>query len=329
MTQPNDNGRKAEQIGQSQIRHSEQESSSGQKTPDQLRDEIARTRSALSGDVAALGEKFSPEHLKENAKEVIHHAKEAATESAKDIIRDAREATIGSLRNAKDHAFDSISETVGEIGRRAQRAGGSAADFVSVNALPLSLIGLGVGWLMLTVGHSRRTARSDYTYEGDLYEGQRGGSLEGARRRTREAVESTRERVNQVASRAGQTIGEAREELRERAGEVRSQIAQRASDARRQAVDLGHEAYDQLSRAGTRVRDFSSESPMAVGLFALALGLGAGLLLPTTRRENRLMGETRDRLLGSARDTVSQLGRSVQQGASELRDAVAEQTRAH
>jgi hypothetical protein len=58
------------------------------------------------------------------------------------------------------------------------------------------------------------------------------------------------------------------------------------------------------------------------------LGMGAGLLLPTTRRENTLLGDTRDRLLSSARETVSELGRSVQRGAGELKEAVAEQVRA-
>jgi hypothetical protein len=67
-----------------------------------------------------------------------------------------------------------------------------------------------------------------------------------------------------------------------------------------------------------------AENPLAVGLLALAAGVGMGLLLPSTRGENRLMGETRDRFARDARRTASELGRSVQRGASELRGALNE-----
>src|ERR1044071_4509367 len=126
------------------------------KSPEQLREDIARTRSALSQDVAALGEKLNPEHLKENAKEMLHDAKDAAKEGAKDMIRDAKEAGVESLRHVRDHAFDSISETYHEVSTRVQDVGGSTALFVSTHAIPLSLVGLGLGWLALSVGHTRR-----------------------------------------------------------------------------------------------------------------------------------------------------------------------------
>jgi len=52
-----------------------------------------------------------------------------------------------------------------------------------------------------------------------------------------------------------------------------------------------------------------------------------GLLLPATRRENQLLGETRDRIWDDAQRTASQLGETVQRSASELKGALIAQTR--
>lgn len=44
------------------------------------------------------------------------------------------------------------------------------------------------------------------------------------------------------------------------------------------------------------------EDPLKVGAATLALGLVAGLVLPSTRKENELMGEQRERLLERAKE---------------------------
>ena len=44
------------------------------------------------------------------------------------------------------------------------------------------------------------------------------------------------------------------------------------------------------------------ERPLAVGAAAIALGVVAGLMIPSTRKEDELMGETRDRLMERAKE---------------------------
>jgi hypothetical protein len=44
------------------------------------------------------------------------------------------------------------------------------------------------------------------------------------------------------------------------------------------------------------------EDPLKVGAATLALGFVAGLVLPSTRKENELMGEQRERLLERAKE---------------------------
>jgi hypothetical protein len=262
-----------------------------------------------AGESVGAGEK-SQEHKQSNI-ETVQHAKDAVVEGAKDMLSEAKEAAVGSLQRVKAQAVDTVSGAViSDMGDRMRRAGSSASGFISANAaLPLSLMGLGLGWLMLASGRRQKMGRARHPYESDFGNG-------------------AQDRIQQTASRAGDALGEARDTVMERAGEVRSRVVQGASDVRRRAAELGHEAYEQLGRAGSRVREFGADSPMAVGLLALALGIGTGLLLPTSSRENRLVGDTRDRLLSSARETASELGRSVRRGAGELKEAVTEQLRA-
>jgi ElaB/YqjD/DUF883 family membrane-anchored ribosome-binding protein len=207
-----------------------------------------------------------------------------------------------------------------------QDVGGSTALFVSTHASPLSLVGLGLGWLALSVGHARRQQLRGFGADEHyaLGAGRDDYAGENLSQRARAAADTAGERLGDVAHRASSALNDRRERLRGRAGEMRSQLVQRAADVRERTTDLSHRAYDGIGRAGERARDFGAENPLAVGLLALAAGIGMGLLLPSTRKENRLMGETRDRLARDARRTASELGRSVQRSASELRGALSE-----
>ena len=329
---------------------------------DQLREDIARTRSALSEDVKALSEKLSPEHLKEDAKEVIQHASEAAREGAKHLVRDAKDAAYGSIRDAKDaafdsirhakdHAFDSISYGVGQIGQRARVVGHDVSDFVGTHAVPLTLLGLGAGWLLVNISHQRRLQlqRQSYGYgAGEFYEGREGGRWVEAR-----------ERAGELTSRAASALGEGSDRLREGAHEVGSRVAERVGEIRAQvtqgAAHLGHEvaalgqrayegtaalghrayegtaavshrAYEGMERAGHRAVEVSEKNPLMIGLLAFGAGAAVAMLLPQTRRENALMGKTRDQLIQRAQDSASELKSSIQRGADDVREAIGELT---
>lgn len=333
------------------------------KTREQIEQEIERTRSALSEDIHALGEKLSPEHLKEGAKDVIREVKSAAADSirearyaASDSIREARDVAVGSLREAKEHAFESVTETVSDIGRRAQRAGYATSDFVSTHAVPLTLVGLGVGWLMLSMNHQKKRESQGYLqsrHDRDYDRAPRGGfgsvgdwdrdDESYARRQSSSVAEEARQRASGLAQRAQHGIEETRHQVRETVQAARgrvegtlsdlrdqaSDLHQHASelghDLRRHASDVGQQAYQQLQRAQVRTREFADENPLAVGALAVVAGVGVGLLLPATQRENQLLGQTRDRVMDEAQRTASRLGETVQRSASELRGALLEQ----
>jgi ElaB/YqjD/DUF883 family membrane-anchored ribosome-binding protein len=341
---------------------SQDERQEPRKSREQIQAEIAETRSALSQDLAALGEKLSPEHLKESARGVIAEVKHAASDTIRDAkeaavgtLRHATDAAVGSLREAKDHAFEAVSETAHEIGERAQRAGYATSNFVSTHAIPLSLVGIGLGWLMLSMNHANKRAQGQllprdargYSYQPRTmgYGDERfetSQHIDAARERMADVRERVGETVQTARSRVGDSIDEARSRLhdsfdsararvgetmdaaRSRVDDLRSQASNLGHDLGARASDLSHQAYSQLQRAGTYTRELTDENPVAVGALALAAGVGVGLLLPSTRREDALLGERRDRLVHDAQRAASRLGESVQRTAGELKGALTE-----
>ena len=379
---------------------SERDSQGG--SPEQIQDEIAANRAVVHQDLKTIRERFAPEQIKDNAKGVLSDAKQEGAS----MIRETKDQAVDSMRSARDGALETASGLAHEIGDRAREAGHITADyaqraghvtadyarragtatggFVTANAIPLSLIGLGVGWLALGMRRLRdeRAAYEDeFEYRGYEYAGiedddfrggrsrQRGGRTqelahqararaenlahtareragglaETARERVGAVAESARERVGAVADGARGLAGSARERvgaIAERATQsvdaARVRVTDSASHLGHQASELSHEARERLQRAQLRTRDFAEENPLAVGAIAIAAGLGVGLLLPTTQPENRLLGSTRDRLIGDARgliqearETGSRVGQSAREAAEELRGAVGDARVSH
>lgn len=88
----------------------------------------------------------------------------------------------------------------------------------------------------------------------------------------------------------------------------------------RQGSGLAGRVQRQARRARRGLGKAIEERPLAVGLAALGVGLLAGVALPATRREDELLGETRDDLLASARDAGQD---ALEKGREMARDAVA------
>jgi ElaB/YqjD/DUF883 family membrane-anchored ribosome-binding protein len=88
---------------------------------------------------------------------------------------------------------------------------------------------------------------------------------------------------------------------------------------------LGSAASDQARRAAGRLGDLVYENPFAFAAVGLAVGAAVGFLLPETRRENELMGETRDTLLDKAKATATDAMKRVQHVAEAATDAATEE----
>jgi len=222
---------------------------------------------------------------------------------------------------------------------------------------------VGVGLLVSSMnrqrtGGTQRTLPGDYPgeygYSSQSASGTMGrpGTLQhehSYRQRAGDLADSARERAGALADRAAQGLSAARNQvedtvhaarnrldgtlselgaqasgIKQHAVELGHDLRDQASELGQHAAELGHRAYDQLQRTQERTAQLVDENPLVVGALALAAGVGVGLLLPATSRENRLLGQTRDQLIDEAQRTASRFGETFQRAGGELKDALLE-----
>ncbi|MFC3713629.1 DUF3618 domain-containing protein [Sphingoaurantiacus capsulatus] len=88
---------------------------------------------------------------------------------------------------------------------------------------------------------------------------------------------------------------------RDRAGEARDYASEKLAAARERTSDYASRAKAKASKARRAAGEGVKENPLAVALVGVAAGALIGALLPRTRREDELLGEQRDRLVGAGK----------------------------
>ena len=136
---------------------------------------------------------------------------------------------------------------------------------------------------------------------------------EGIRDKASEAMHAAGDRLEGAQERVGSAVHGAQE----RVGEVLHDTQDRVSG-------WAHEAKYRARRAEHRMEDSMREHPMAAGAMALAIGVAAGLMIPETDREHRMMGRARERAFDKAQDAVR---RSADKLHDAARDAAGESAR--
>ena len=290
----------------------------------EIRADIEQTRIEMSETIDAIQDRLAPANIAGQAKEAV------------------REATIGRAEDMVRSAGDTVSEA---------RYG--VVETIKQNPVPAALTGIGLTWLFMNrrSGTSRRAGGYQggydrgYSYEarggtyGDWeYAGEQTGDQ--GRSRVGETVGRVQDTAGQTVSRvqdtAGQTVsrvqdtaGQTVSRAQETAGQVASQAQERAgqfaSQAQQTASQLAEQAQYRAQRLEDRFWQTMHQNPLAVGAAAVAVGAAAGLAVPSTRKEQQLMGETRDNLMQKAQTTAQETAQKVQQVAQEVGSA-AQQT---
>jgi len=297
--------------------------------------DIGRTRERIGGDLRTLGERLSPEHLKEEAKEVMQEAKNVAVET----LREAKDVATETYHAVKDDAMETVSEKVGEFRDNVRSMERDAIGFLRDNAVPLALIGAGIAWFM-----SNRRGRHEARWDGEYaphghgrwrYPDERSGyrALDDTRGRLSRAQGATREIASQAQDRARGWKDRAEQEVSHVAEQARG-FAEREVDAAR---GLARDAKDQVGQAATRVRDVAGREfdraseftrqtaeahPLAIGAAAVAAGVGLGLLLPETRQEREWLGPQRQRLASDATELAQEVAHSAKENARDVKNSL-------
>lgn len=178
-----------------------QDPGADEQSPDQIEREIDRTRERMSSNIDALGEKLSPDNLKQQAKEAI-------TGKAQDMVAN--------------------------VGDQARQTGSRLMEFITENPLPAAAVGLGAIWLFTLRKGGQSEVSGDrmarFAYTGP--ERREPNGRPGLGRRLADRADSMRHTVGDAASHAGERAGELKERVSERAGELGSAAKERAREAK-------------------------------------------------------------------------------------------------
>ena len=122
------------------------------------------------------------------------------------------------------------------------------------------------------------------------------------------ATESARERMYEMGDRSA-VGGDGGPDMGERARRLRDGASSRMDHAR----ETMHRRESQLEQTFHSLLD---TYPLALGAISFGLGLAAGASVPTTRREDALMGEASDSLREEVKGTAREVASSVREAGS-------------
>jgi len=304
-----------------------------------IRSDIEQTRDHMSETINALQERLSPDTLKEQVKEQV-------AEQVREVKDNVREATIGKAENMVRNAGETVN------GARY-----TVWETIKENPVPAALAGIGLGWLFMNRRSSpqrpyqpRYDRRFDYVNRGysgqDLRYADRSYYADRDYYGGRDMAYDSRYSSRDMMDRAGDTVGNVAGQVRDTASNVTGQardtvsnvasqardtvsnVASQAQDTAGQLVDTAQETvggiYDQATNQAQRLEDrferVMRDNPLAVGAVTIALGAAVGLVLPTTEKENELMGDARDSLVNKATSAASETFEKVQQVAGQVTD---------
>ena len=288
----------------------------------EIRREIERTRSQMDRNLDALEQKLTPSQL---ALEAWSLFRGGSTAGASRLWRIAKEhpgpaAVIGvglawlmtdASRNSGDSGRDYGPRYQGAYGYGGRRG---YSDYASDYAGPRSY-----------------TEDSGFSsdWEVEEREGRLSSALHSAKDRVSDAAGTAKHAVSDAASTAKGAVAEAASTAREAVTDAKEKVVDATSAARERASELSGQAREraryQARQAQMGFWQSMEERPLAIGAAALALGVVAGLLAPSTRKEDELMGETRDRLMERAREVGEEALEKGKQVASVAVDTLKEE----
>ncbi|MGR3503692.1 hypothetical protein [Pseudaestuariivita sp.] len=203
-----------------------------------------------------------------------------------DTHRAALTATVADLWNAAAPR-DIASGATADIADAAHRAAHAGARAVKGNGAALALIGAGIAMM---VASQRSAAQPSDAHVSNDSEAERLARAD-AQMTTYPVAAPTMEGPS--ASRMSQLLDKGLDAL---GPDARARVI----DARRKALDAQTRIEEQARKASAKAVRAHDAQPLVTGLAAAGLGALIGGLLPSTRREDALMGHHRDRLMRDA-----------------------------
>lgn len=180
----------------------------------------------------------------------------------------------------------------GDIGRQAWTA-------AKQNPAAFALVGAGIG-LLLTGTGTRPEAQQPDTNLVPTDDAYAGFDARVAAAETEIKQEATGMSEQDTAPRAAWL----RAKLHDGLDALPEEARERVMKARHAVIDAQEKVEMKARETKQKSATFLNEQPLAVGALALGVGALIGALLPSTRREDDLLGEHRDAAMASARSAL-------------------------
>lgn len=262
-----------------------------------LRSEIDSTRGRMDETIDELENRFRGRHLID---EVVGFFR-----------RGDRDAEVGEWREKITHSANTV------------------VDSVKAHPVPLLMIGAGIAWLVYeNRSRARRSSldesrgfdamAEDYSSAGE--EDYRAPRAEGSFA-AGESVEHFEEgEGTSMASQAREKISSLGSEAREKVSALKERGREKLGSARERVADLGHRAQERSRQIYGKTRDrvvtTADQHPLEVGIGLLALGVIAGLAIPTPPAVTRRLAPAGNKLREASSDLVEK-GKRVARAAGE------------
>lgn len=281
------------------------------RSPEQIEREIEATRREMSQTIDAIQQRLSPDYLMDQAMGYLRTGPGTFANNIGKAVRDnpipvalvgigVAWLAMGGTRlpaylrhNENDERGTPDSQTSMSGVREGREY---MADKSSSSAGDGSGIGSDIGQRMSDVGH------------------QAGEMASKASERVRQMASDVRELASEWSESATSTASTVGGRAQSLGNSMRAQAQQLGSTVQEQAGHVSNMVSEQTASVQNTFSALMREQPLVVGALGVAIGAMLGALLPSTRQEDELMGETRDRLV----DQASEAGQSALRQASDV-----------
>ncbi len=231
---------------------------------------------------------------------------------------DARRANIETIVDALENRF-SPGQLIDQALAFTKGGGGEFFTNLGIsiknNPVPVLLTTVGVTWLMLGQNQAPRS-------NGQSMFGHLGEKISDAAESISDSLGNAKDHLRQSAHQ----ISDKAEHLADAAGEKLSDMKDRATSATSSATakmkSTSDTSQDALMRQGRQLQGsfqyMLQEQPLALAAIGIALGAAIGAALPSTQQENKILGQTSDKLTAKAKSTLNETWGAVSDAGKEM-----------
>jgi ElaB/YqjD/DUF883 family membrane-anchored ribosome-binding protein len=261
-----------------------------------------------------------------------------------DSTRGKMDETIDALEN-RLHGRHLIDEVVGFFRRgdhsgevsewreKLSRTAETVVDSVKAHPVPLIMIGAGIAWLAYENrrGSRRSSDQDDFSYPTEDYsasdfETEQGSVGMGETYATGESTEEPSGESDTLAGRTKEKLSSLGQKAREKASDLGERTRQTLGSARERVADVSRRTADRSREIYGKTRETVSRTadrhPLELGIGLLALGVIAGMAIPTPETLTRKLAPAGNKLRETGTDLL-QKGKRVAQAATEAARAEA------